>query len=50
MTIKKDSVELDAFAAILHAAENGVPFEQYMKRVSDYGRKRIRMISKDLQG
>jgi len=50
MTIKKDSVELDAFSAILHAAENGVPFEQYMKRVSDYGRKRIRMISKDLQG
>ena len=49
MTAKKDSMALDTMSCILHAAEQGVAFETYMKRVSDYGRKRIRMISKDLK-
>ena len=49
MTTKKDSMVLDTMSCILHAAEQGVAFETYMKRVSDYGRKRIRMISKDLK-
>ena len=49
MTAKKDSMALDTMACILHAAERGVSFETYMDRVRDYGRKRIRMISKDLK-
>jgi len=49
MTTKKDSMALDTMSCILHAAEQGVAFETYMKRVEDYGRKRIRMISKDLK-
>jgi hypothetical protein len=49
MTIKKDSINLDAYAAILHSAESGIPFEDYMNKVSDYGRKRIRMITKGLK-
>lgn len=48
MTAKKDSMALDTMSCILHAAEQGVSFETYMNRVRDYGRKRIRMISKDL--
>jgi hypothetical protein len=49
MTVKKDSINLDAFAAIVHAAEMGIPFEEYMNKVSDYGRKRVRMIQKGLK-
>ena len=49
MTTKKDSVELDSYSCILHAAERGVSFEDYMKKVADYGRKRIRMIQKGLK-
>jgi len=49
MTTKKDSVELDAMSCILHSAEAGVAFETYMHRVTDYGRKRIRMIQKGLK-
>jgi hypothetical protein len=49
MTTKKDSMTLDTMSCILHAAEQGVPFEAYMQRVTDYGRKRIRMISKELK-
>lgn len=48
MTKKQDPKELDTMSCILHAAEAGVPFEEYMKKVTDYGRKRIRMISKGL--
>ena len=50
MTTKKDSTTLDTMSCILHAAEQGVAFETYMDRVRDYGRKRIRMISKGLVG
>ena len=49
MTAKKLSTELDAYACILHAAETGCSFEEYMKRVGNYGRKRIRMIQKGLE-
>lgn len=49
MTAKKISTELDAYSCILHAAEKGIPFEVYMDHVRDYGRKRIRMISKSLK-
>jgi hypothetical protein len=49
MTAKKDCKALDTMACILHAAEQGVGFEEYLDRVRDYGRKRIRMISKDLK-
>ena len=48
MTTKEDSTTLDTMSCILHAAEQGVAFETYMDRVRDYGRKRIRMISKGL--
>ena len=48
MTTKEDSMALDTMSCILHAAEQGVAFETYMDRVRDYGRKRIRMISKGL--
>jgi|APCry1669189101_1035198.scaffolds.fasta_scaffold987350_1 hypothetical protein len=50
MTTKKDCVALDTMSCILHAAEQGVSFEIYMHRVTDYGRKRIRMIGKGLKG
>lgn len=49
MTAKKNSIELDAYACILHAAEKGISFEEYLSKCSDYGRKRIRMISKNLK-
>lgn len=49
MTQKKNSKELDAMSCILHSAELGVPFEEYMHLVTDYGRKRILMISKGLK-
>jgi len=49
MTAKKDCVNLDAYACILHAAEMGIPFESYMAKVCDYGKKRIRMISKGME-
>ena len=49
MTSKKDSVSLDTMSCILHAAERGCGFEEYMDKVRDYGRKRIRMISKELK-
>ena len=49
MTTKKDSMALDTMSCILHAAEQGVAFETYMHSVTDYGRKRIRMISKELK-
>jgi len=49
MTTKKDPMALDTMSCILHAAEQGVSFESYMKRVEDYGRKRIRMISAGLK-
>jgi len=48
MTAKQNPVEIDAMNAIMHSAQLGVPFETYMKRVADYGRKRIRMIQKGL--
>ena len=49
MTVKKVSTELDAYSCILHAAEAGCSFEEYMNRVRDYGRKRIRMIQRGLK-
>lgn len=49
MTVKKPGKELDAMSCILHAAELGVSFEDYMHSVTDYGRKRIRMIQKNLK-
>ena len=49
MTKKKIGKELDAFACIQHAAELGQPFEEYMESVTDFGRKRIRMIQKGLR-
>lgn len=49
MTRKQDPVELDAYACILHAAQRGVSFEEYIRKVADYGRKRIRMIQKGLK-
>ena len=44
MTTKKNSVELDAYSVILHAAEKGIPLEDYIAKVSDYASKRVRMI------
>lgn len=49
MTQKQNPVELDAMGCILHAATQGVAFEDYMEKVADYGRKRIRMIQKGLR-
>lgn len=49
MTRKQDPVEIDTMSCILHAAQSGVAFEEYIRRVTDYGRKRIRMISKGLK-
>jgi hypothetical protein len=49
MTTKQDFITLDAMACILHSAELGIPFKQYMDDVADFGRKRIRMMQKGLQ-
>jgi hypothetical protein len=45
MTKKQDSVELDAYNCILHAAQRGVTFKAYVKKVEDYGSKRLRMLT-----
>jgi len=45
MTKKQDPVELDAYACILHAAQRGVTFKQYVKKIEDYGCKRLRMVT-----
>ena len=49
MTSKKDQKELDAMQCILHSAELGIRFEDYIDKIADFGRKRIRMISKELK-
>jgi hypothetical protein len=49
MTSKKDPVDLDAYACILHSAERGVSFEEYMTRVADRGRKKIGTIQRGLE-
>ncbi len=46
MTTKLNPVEIDAYSLIMHAAQKGESFDKYVERVKDYGRKRIRMISK----
>ena len=46
MTTKKPSRELDAMSCILHAAEQGIPFDKYVDGVREYGKKRIKMIAK----
>jgi hypothetical protein len=45
MTKKQNSVELDAYACILHAAQSGVTFKVYVKKIEDYGSKRLRMVT-----
>ena len=45
MTAKKNSIELDAYAIIVHAAERGVAIDEYVARVHDYASKRLRMIT-----
>lgn len=45
MTKKQDPVELDAYACILHAAQRGVTFKAYCKKIEDYGSKRLRMVT-----
>ena len=49
MTTPKDRVSLDTMSMIQHSAEMGVSWEEYCKKICDYGRKRIRMISKGLK-
>lgn len=48
MTSKQNPVELDAYALILHSAQQGQTLEKYMKRVSLLARKRVAMIGKGL--
>jgi hypothetical protein len=45
MTAKQNPYEIDAMACIMHAAQEGVPIDTYTKRVTDYARKRIRMVA-----
>ena len=45
MTTKKNSIELDAYSIIIHAAERGVAIDEYVARVHDYASKRLRMIT-----
>lgn len=49
MTSKQNPVQLDAYACIHHAAEAGIPISQYIARVEDFARKRVKMIGKGLQ-
>ena len=44
MTVKKDSVELDAYMCIVHAAERGVTLNEYMNKVNVYAHKRLNMV------
>ena len=46
MTSKQNPIEIDAYALIMHAAQKGEPFDKYVDRVKDYGKKRIRMIAR----
>ena len=48
MTAKQDPFKVDAMNCIHHAAELGMPIDRYTAKVTDYARKRIRMISKGL--
>jgi hypothetical protein len=45
MTKKQDPLELDSYACILHAAQRGVTFKEYVKKVEDFGCKRLRMVT-----
>lgn len=44
MTRRQIPTELDAYSIILHAAQNGVPLDDYITKVKDYAHKRIRML------
>ena len=44
MTKKLNPVELDAYQIIAHAAQAGMSLNEYVKRVDDYAKKRIRML------
>lgn len=44
MTKKLNPVELDAYQIITHAAQAGMSLDDYVKRVDDYAKKRLRML------
>jgi hypothetical protein len=49
MTRKRNPIVLDIDSCILHAAQTGIPYEEYMKRVERDGRKKIRILIRGLQ-
>jgi hypothetical protein len=49
MTKKQNPIILDVDMCILHAAQTGVPFEEYAKRVARDGRKKIHKLAEGLQ-
>ena len=44
MTKKQIPTELDAYNIIQHAAQMGIPLDDYIDRVRDYANKRVRML------
>jgi len=49
MTRKQNPIILDTDSCILHAAQTGVPFEEYMHRVTRDGRKKINRLMEGLK-
>lgn len=49
MTKKLNPVELDAYQIIAHAAHAGMSLNEYVKRVDDYAKKRIRMLKVEIE-
>ena len=49
MTAKQNPIILDIDSCILHSAQTGIPFEEYMKRVTRDGRKKIKRMIDGLE-
>ena len=48
MTAKQNPIVLGIDSCILHSAQTGIPFEEYMKRVTRDGRKKIKRMIEGL--
>jgi hypothetical protein len=49
MTRKQNPILLDIDSCILHSAQTGIPFEEYVERVARDGRKKIKVMVKGLK-
>ncbi len=49
MTRKQNPIVLDIDSCILHAAQTGTPFEEYIERVARDGRKKVSVLARGLK-